>query len=374
MLSTDVRPLLIVSDFYLTQERHDEALIQLDKALEIDSDNQPARRMRGYVLFRTSDYRRAVEDLRSYNINHGHSISTHCWLAESLFHCGDWAEAVAVAEHLIDIDPEHIHAHYVRGLALVELRRPKDAAEAFNKLVTTMNHELLLAAAARMREIGEYTTARSYLERVAELQPDSRELWVQNTRLYIDEGAFEAAADSAKGIEALPDSTLLGRLFRAQAAAATRPLDSTLELLDNLLEGGYSDADDNLHVEATAGILTVSVRHFGPKFLPAGLTKLRKQLADVPGDGVLGRILTDFLNKNVDDGFVGALPEWEEALERLSFSLANVPDCRIPLQMLQAAVKYTKTGNERHLLSLPLEQRQLLEDVLPRVAKQSREP
>ena len=33
--------------------------------------------------------------------------------------------------------------------------------------------------------------------------------------------------------------------------------------------------------------------------------------------------------------------------------------------MLQAAVRYTKTGDKRHLLTLPLEQRQLLEDVLP---------
>ena len=36
--------------------------------------------------------------------------------------------------------------------------------------------------------------------------------------------------------------------------------------------------------------------------------------------------------------------------------------------MLYAPVKYTKTGDEKHLLSLPLEHRQLLEDVLPAVA------
>ena len=33
--------------------------------------------------------------------------------------------------------------------------------------------------------------------------------------------------------------------------------------------------------------------------------------------------------------------------------------------MLQAAVRYTKTGDEKQLLSLPLEQRQLLEDIMP---------
>ena len=370
----EVRPLLIASDFYLTQDRLDEALALLDKALDIDSDNHPARRMRGYALFRTSDYRGAVDDLKFYVSNHADSISPHCWLADSLFQCGEWADAIEIADHLINIDPEHVHAHYVRGLALVELRRPKDAVEAFNKILTTRDHELLLAAASRIRESGEYAAARRYLERVTELQPDNRELWIQTTRLYIDEGAFEAAADSSRKIEALPDSTLLGRLFGAQAAAGRWPLHSALALLDGLFEGRYLDTDELLHLEATAGILTVSVRHFGPKFLPEGLVKLRNQLADLSGDGALGRILTDFLNKNVDNGFSGSLSEWEKVFEGLSLSLANLPDCRIPLQMLQAAVKYTKTGSERHLLSLPLEQRQLLEDVLPPAAKPSRDP
>ena len=55
-------------------------------------------------------------------------------------------------------------------------------------------------------------------------------------------------------------------------------------------------------------------------------------------------------------------------MEGIVASLANLPDCRIPVEMLQVAVRYTKTGDERHLLSLPLEQRQLLESVLPPAA------
>ena len=80
---------------------------------------------------------------------------------------------------------------------------------------------------------------------------------------------------------------------------------------------------------------------------------------------VAGKILIDFLKANINSGFAGALPYWEEALESLTSSLADLPDCRIPIEMLRAAVTYTKTGDEKQLLSLPLEQRQLLEDILP---------
>ena len=72
----------------------------------------------------------------------------------------------------------------------------------------------------------------------------------------------------------------------------------------------------------------------------------------------------DFLFENLD-AFKGSLEEWDESLYGLATSLADLSDCRIPVEMLDAAVRYTKTADKKHLLKLPLEQRQLLEDILP---------
>ena len=362
---TNLRALLTASEFYQSQDRLDETLQFLEKALKVDSKNQNVRRMRGYVLFQMSDYRRASEDLQLYIAHHPHSISTHCWLAVSLLLSDQWEEAVNIAEHLIDIDPEHHHAHYVRGWAFVELNRPEDAVAAFDKLLPTEDHKALLSAAAKTRGIGDYTSAKSYLDRVAELQANDRDLWMQRTRLHIEEGAFDAAAQSATRIEAMPGGSLLGRLFAAQAAAAVKPLHLALDKLGSVLQPRDFESDELLHLEVTAEIITVSVRNFGPRFLSEGLVKLKNQFADLLDDGVVGEILTNFLYENVDHGFAGSLPDWEKVFESLFSCLEDLPDSRIPLQMLQAAVKYTKTGDKRHLLSLPLEQRQLLEDVLP---------
>ena len=161
--------------------------------------------------------------------------------------------------------------------------------------------------------------------RVAELQPDDRELWIERTRLHIDEGAFDAAAESAARIEALPGSPLLGRLLAAQAAAATEPLPVALDTLGTILEPEDFESDELLHIESTAGILTVSVRNFGPRYLPQGLAKIRDLLTNLPDEGVVSDILTDFLIENIDDGFVGSLADWERALESLVSSLADLP-------------------------------------------------
>ena len=204
-----------------------------------------------------------------------------------------------------------------------------------------------------------------YLERVAELQPDNRDLWVERTRLHLDEGAIDEAAESAARLEALPGGALPGRLLAAQAAAAAGPLGVALDMLGDVFEPQDFESDEARRLEALAGVLTASVRAFGPRYLPHGLTKLRNLLTDRLDEGVLGRMMTDFLIANVEDGFVGSPADWETAFEGISSSLADLPDCRIPVEVLQAAVRYAKTSDKKHLLRLPLEQRQLLEDVLP---------
>ena len=314
------------------------------------------------------DYRRASDELRQFASHHPNSVSTHRRLADSLLLSGEWEEAVGVAEHLIEIDPDHSHAHYVRGRALIELGRPADAIAAFDALLPASDCHSLLFAASSVRGIGDYASAGRYLERVAELEPRNRALWIERTRLHIDEGAFDAAAEGAARIEALPGGSLLGRLLAAQVAATTEPLPVALDTLRAVLERPDFESEEERHLEATVEILTVSLRNFGPRYLPQGLAKLRDLLTDRLEGGVAGRILTDFLKANADAGFAGSLADWERAWKGLAASLADLPDCRIPLDMLQVAVRYTKTGDGRHLLSLPLEQRQLLEDVLPPAA------
>ncbi len=353
------------SAFYLSQDRPDEALELVDKVLDIDAGDQLARYLRGLVLFKMGDYRRASEELRQSASHRPDSVFAHSLLADSLLHSGDWAAAVDVAEHLIEVDPTHNHAHYLRGQALIELGRSGEAIAAFDVLLSTSDCHSLLLAGSSARQMSDYSSARRYLERVAELQPDSQQLWIEHTRLCIDERVFDAAAESAARIEALPDGLLLGRLLATQVAAATKPLPIALDALGEILECRDFDIHEERHLEAVVGILTVSLRSFGPRHLPQGLAKLCDLLMVRFQGDVIGNILTDFLKANAKDGFVGSLADWEQALESLAVSLTDLPGCRIPVAMLEVAVRYTKTGDQRHLLSLPLEQRQLLETVLP---------
>ncbi len=361
----DPDALLVASRFYLAQDRLDRALQTLDHTLDVDAANEQARRLRGNVLFEMEDYDRAIVDLRQAVSQHPKSVWSHCRLANSLLLTGEWEEAIDVAMRLIEIDPTHGHAHYVRGDALIELGRPADAVAAFDELLAISDCHSLLLAASCVGEVGNHVAAHRYLDRVAALEPDNLRLWTERVRLHIDQRDFAAAAESAATIEARPGKSLLGRLLMTQVRAATEPLTTALEVLGEAVEAGEFESEEDQHMTTAAGILTSSLRSFGPRHLAQGLAKLRDLLTDQLEGGVLGRILTDFLKENLENGFAGPLEEWEQALEGIATALADLSDCRIPVEMLRGAVTYTKTGDVKRLLSLPLEQRQLLESLLP---------
>ena len=204
------------------------------------------------------------------------------------------------------------------------------------------------------------------LDRVAESQPDNREHWRERTLLQIDAGDFDEAAESAARVESLYPGSLSARLLAVQVAAGTDPLDGAFALLDADTCLDSDILDTGVSVEGFSAILSVSLRAFGPRYLHQGILALRNLPADLLEEGIVGNVLTSFLFHNLN-AFTGSLDEWDDCLDRLAGMLADEPSTLIPLEMLNAAVRYAKTSDKNHLLRLPLEQRQLLERNVPRL-------
>ena len=342
-----------------------EAIAALDRGMAMDRTDVASMCLRSNILRRLERFEEAIEEARAVLDIDPISVLGHSGLASSLLLSGQSHEAIDVAARLIEIDPAYGPAHHVRGRALVELGRPADAVAAFDELLATSDCHSLLLAASSMAKVGDHVAAHRYLDRVAALEPNNLRLWVGRVRLHIDQRDLAAAAESAAKIEALPGKSLLGRLFMAQVRAATEPLTTALEVLGEAVEPREFESEEDQHIATAAGILTSSLRSFGPQHLPEGLAKLRDLMAGQLEGGVIGRVLANFLKENVADGFAGPLDEWEQALEGIATNLADLSDCRIPVEMLRSAVTYTKTGDVKRLLNLPLEQRQLLESLLP---------
>ena len=305
----------------------------------------------------------------------------HSRLARAFDGAGRFDEALSAINQAIDIEADLSYCCR-RASFLRELNRFDDAIQQAEALLDTKHerwHSLVTLVFA-MPKAGRPRDAEPYARELEELMPDRPDVLRFISRFHLSQGRLDKAlelVDRALDIDAgNQDARELRSDIRwekvrhydqAQAAAATEPLADALDRL-TLPDPEDFESKKERRVEAFARIVTTSVRNFGPRYLAQGLFELRKLLPDQLEGDIVGAILTDFLNANVGGGFTGGLEDWERALSSIAESLDNLTDCRIPIEMLRVAVKYTKTGNERDLLGLPLEQRRLLENVLPSAA------
>ncbi|HRI72636.1 MAG TPA: hypothetical protein PK156_50715, partial [Polyangium sp.] len=73
----------------------------------------------------------------------------------------------------------------------------------------------------------------------------------------------------------------------------------------------------------------------------------------------LANALTSFVKELAQTEDI-ASAEWASALPILETALANIPECKMALEMLSVMHRYKKTGDKSVLLELPLEQRMLI--------------
>ncbi len=356
--------LLEASRFYYYQDLHDQSLEQIENAIRVDPMRADLRELRGHIFFEMENYSRAAEDLRFYASKFPDSVNTHCRLSDSLVLIGKYKEAIEIAEHLLIIDPKHTHANFVIGRSLLALGKQEEAVEEFDKILITDDSYSLYCAAKLVGKIDDYDSAHKYLDKACLIEPENQGIWVDRVKLFVNQGDYGAALKCAKSLQDIPENLLQGKILEAQVSAATKPLHMAIEELLAGIEG-YDNGRLNFeHIATISRVLSVSVRQFGPRYLPLGFEKIQDLLSGLHDNGVAIEVITDFILENVDHGFQGSIEEWETTFESLSRRLVDFPNLDIAFEILKTVVRFKNTGDKDHLLRLPLEQRQLIEEIL----------
>ncbi|HEX7954549.1 MAG TPA: tetratricopeptide repeat protein [Burkholderiales bacterium] len=119
---------------YLLEQEPGEAASALgcyERALEADPANRTALTNRGYLLTLMKRPIEAVINNREFAARYPQDAVAHFNLAESLLAAMRPEQALAACDRAIEIDRGLVRAHFTRALALSELGRLEDAANAF---------------------------------------------------------------------------------------------------------------------------------------------------------------------------------------------------------------------------------------------------
>lgn len=280
---------------------------------------------------------------------------------------GDHKGAAEVAHRLLELDPAHVHGYLVLAGALIALKKADEGLKALENLLNYADASALTMGAEIASNAGNSQLATALITKAAGLTPTDSEVWKTQALIYAamaryDDGWQAAARATELGA---PPFSCAPELLRREAVVS--PLSNIFSRISNVTPSlSVSDFRENV-VEAIAGAMAESVKIHGPIYLQSGVRHINEWLGN---SSILGEVLTGFLTKTVGQ-LSGPLEEWEVVLAGLRDMLADLKECAIPLSVLTAAVRFDKTRDQRHLLQLPLEQRQLLEEAMPETGSAS---
>jgi tetratricopeptide (TPR) repeat protein len=273
-----------------------------------------------------------------------------------------YEEAITSYDKALEIKPDYHEAWNNRGIALRKLGRYEEAIASYDKALEIKPdfHQAWYNRGYALRKLGRSEEAIASYDKALEIKPDDHQAWDNRGYALIYLGRYEEAlASCEKAIEL--DSQYSYSLFnQAIALTALNRWDegiTTLEEAFHRFKDGETDTED-----AELIIRNLFKNSQDPAIWKTHLTSLinlydKYQAISTLGQGLVQSIPM-LMSEMVSDK---AAQTWLEMWQELG---SNHTDFQIPLRLLDAAVGYREKSDKRVLLSLPIEERKLLQQVL----------
>ncbi len=303
--------------------RKEEALASYDKAIEIDPNYAIAWQNRGFIL---NNLNRKEEALACYIKANASSWYNRGMMLNKL---NRKEEALACFDKAIEIYPNYAIAWHNRAIVVFSLNRQEESLALFDKVIEIdpnytdawNNKGWVLST------LGRYEEALASCDKAIQLGDES-------SNVFFNRAIAILGLNWDQGIVVLADAF-------SRIQPDNQPSEEDAKLIINIL---FNDTQ-NRETWHTRLSTLIALYH-------------KHQTIPISGKGAVQNIPT-LMSEMVSDK---AVQTWLEVWQELT---NNYPECQIPIRLLKAAVDYKVTkGDKRILLELPIEERNLLKQVL----------
>jgi tetratricopeptide (TPR) repeat protein len=340
-----------------------DALISFNRAIRLNPENSDAWQNRGLAL---TQLERNEEALASFNkaikLDDQDASS---WQIRGIVLCEleRYEEALASFNKAIELDDQDISSWKIRGKVLCELERYEEALASFEQAINLDFEDIQLwgSRGLVLYRLGDYEEMLVSFENVIKLDPENLFAWkIKGIVLYNLERYEEALQCFDRVIELNSEDS--DALFKkAELLVIMNRWTEGFEILDLAL----NTLEDLSKPENIATGIIVKNLFQSTNDLTVWRTRIqtlrniydKHQASSILGQEIVLSI--ESMSETVSEKAAQAWLEiWKEIVgDRIEF--------KIPLRLLEAAVRYRQTkGDRRVLLRLPIEERKLLMPLL----------
>ncbi len=349
--------------------RYEEVLLTEDQVLRANPSHYHSYAMKVETLLRLSRPEDAVEVARTW-VKHA-ADDLYAWdrLAQAHYENGQMAEALDVLEKGLAVHANSPELLRGKILALHELGRDKEIP-AIITLLKEAKPKLSLGARVLhdLESMALPDAALELLDGLLEDFPSHSPFWLERAHILCVLGRYEEAVNAASRARELAPDDIGGQLAEAEALVGFNGLAAGVRAYDKVLSQlpasePLTGKTEEILTRAATALMTCELKERGAMSLARQSPSIREAFERHEKVPILAAALTRLLKHLLKIRNLAA-EEWGPALRLLQGTWGSLQSCRIPLEMLSVAVRYTQTQDTIALLSLPLEQRALLTEYL----------
>ncbi len=342
----------------------DKAVSVYDKLIGLNPDDAAIWQARAWALNRLGRWEGALYSCQKsieLNPNSGRTWSYQAAILVNLNRPDDALNSCEMALKLSDTD---WFAWTTRGIALANLERFEDAFGAFSKVVglEPQNAAARLHLCAALIELNRGEDALEQAKRAIEISSEAPEAWVlMGSALAATGRREESLASFNKALSLGEDSSFIQYKMAELLFGLNRWRDGTA-CLDTALSQ-YAHSGNPNAGDTRALIRSLLPTLSSPKIL---MLSVKVLILTYRKHGMLGPL---------SQGLVECIPEivastaFSDAEARIwadswQTAAGRFPEFRLPLRLLDSAVRYRQTGDLQIFMDLPQEERKLLESMV----------
>jgi len=353
--------------------RFADALEQFDKAVGLEPGRAGFWGTRAWALDELGRYEEALASIdKSIELEPGVAVR---WLNRSVMlgHLGRHDEALTSVDKAIELRPSYWRSWARRGGLVFQLGRYDEALQSFDKAIELERQDwgLWLDRGLVLHQTKRYQEALVSFDKAIGLNSSHSHSWLHKAWVLFDVGRYdEALASVDKAIE-LNDRSFESFMSRAQILVTVNRWKEGCAVLDDVLSHFTNDSKSSPRATG-AIVLGLFNSSRESEVLRERIGELialydKHQLVSVLAHGIVQGI-SALLSSVVSNEAARVWRDiWQSiAGERIEFQL--------PLRLLDAAIRYSETHDQRILLELPVEERTLLEPLLQKEPFPAKEP
>jgi tetratricopeptide (TPR) repeat protein len=345
-------------------KRYDEALVSFDRAIELDENDPWAWVKRGDVLNNLERYEEALVSYdRAIELDANYQL---VWFLRGLLldTLKRYEEALVSDDRAIELDANDQWAWAFRGIVLNNLKRYDEALVSFDRAIELDPNDKWnwVQRGHVLDDLKRYEEALVSYDRAIELDSNYEWAWFSRGWTLDNLGRYEEALISCDKVIELGSQHSSVFFNRAIAILGLNRWDEGIAALDDAFQrlepDNEAEAEDAELITSNLFANTHDAAIWKNRITSLIAVYKKYEYLSVLGQGIV-RNIPVLMSEMVSDK---AARTWLELWQELT---SNYEQFKIPIRLLNAAVRYKETkGDRRVLLKLAIEERNLLEPLV----------